>query len=51
MELMTHIDVRWDKENLDKYRTVAEKFRQSDTDSNEWKMFNGTTMKFALANK
>ena len=49
MELMTHIDVRWDKENLDKYRTVAEKFRQY-TDSNEWKMFNGTTIKFALAN-
>ena len=50
MELTTHIDVRWDKETLDKYRTVAEKFRQSDTDSNEWKMFNGTTIKFALAN-
>lgn len=44
MELTTHIDVRWDKENLDKYRTLAERFRQSDTDSNEWSLFNGTKL-------
>lgn len=44
MELMTHIDVRWNKEILDKYRTLAEKFRQSDTDPNEWSLFNGTKL-------
>lgn len=44
MELTTHIDVRLDKETLAKYRTVAEKFRQSDIDSNEWKMFNSTKL-------
>lgn len=41
MELTTHIDVRLDKENLNKYRTLAEKFRQSDTNPNGWSLFNG----------
>ena len=44
MELMTHIPTIWNKKILDKYRTLAEKFRQSDTDPNEWSLFNGTKL-------
>ena len=44
MELTTHIDVRWNKENIDKYRTLAEKFRQSDIDPQKWVLFNGTNL-------